>query len=141
MPSATLDSNIYVSALVFRGTPRRLLDLAIDHQVDVAISRPILDETLGVPGEKFGWQPERLDGVKELILGFARKVRPSQVVNVIKEDSADNRILECATEAGSEYIVSGDKDCTASGNSGMLASSRSDMLDVIQGKGWRLPRR
>ena len=30
--------------------------------------------------------------------------------DVIKEDPPDNRILECALEAGSEYIVTWDKD-------------------------------
>jgi predicted nucleic acid-binding protein len=28
----------------------------------------------------------------------------------VKEDEPDNRILECAAEAGSEFIISADKD-------------------------------
>ncbi len=39
MPSATLDTNIYVSALVYGGTPLRLLHLAIDGDLEVATSR------------------------------------------------------------------------------------------------------
>jgi predicted nucleic acid-binding protein len=54
--SATLDTNVYISALVFGGAPRRLLDLAIDGHLDVTISQPILDETLRVLREKFGWR-------------------------------------------------------------------------------------
>ena len=41
---------------------------------------------------------------------LARLVAPLQAVDVIKEDPADNRILECAAAAGSAYIVTGDKD-------------------------------
>ncbi len=93
MPSATLDTNIYVSALVYGGTPLRLLHLAIDGDVDVAVSQPILDETLRILREKFGWPQERLEGAEALIVGFARRVSPSQTLNVIKEDDADNRIL------------------------------------------------
>jgi predicted nucleic acid-binding protein len=30
--------------------------------------------------------------------------------NAVKEDPGDNRILECALEAGSEFIATSDKD-------------------------------
>ena len=48
MPSATFDSNVYISALVFRKKALALLDLAIDRGVDIAISDEIMDETLRV---------------------------------------------------------------------------------------------
>jgi predicted nucleic acid-binding protein len=41
---------------------------------------------------------------------IARIVTPGVRLEVIKEDADDNRILECAGAAGSDYIVSGDKD-------------------------------
>ena len=85
---------------------------------EVAISRPILDEALRILREKFGWSEERLQGAEALMVGFARIVSPSQTLNVIKEDEPDNRILECAAEAGSEYIVSGDKDLHRLGQHG-----------------------
>jgi putative PIN family toxin of toxin-antitoxin system len=142
VPSATLDTNIYVSALVYRGTPLRLLHLAIDGDLEVAISQPILDETLRILREKFGWQEERLQGAEALINGCARRVSPSQTLSVVKEDEPDNRILECAAEAGSEYIVSGDKDLHRLGQYGNARVIKvADMLDVIQGKGWRSPER
>jgi putative PIN family toxin of toxin-antitoxin system len=142
VPSATLDTNIYVSALVYRGTPLRLLHLAIDGDLQVAISLPILDEILRILREKFGWPEERLQGAEALIDGFARRVSPSQALNVIKEDEPDNRILECAVEAGSEYIVSGDKDLHRLGQFGNARVVKvADMLDIIQGKGWRSPGR
>ena len=141
MPSATLDTNIYVSALVYGGTPLRLLHLAIDGDLEVAISRPILDEALRILREKFGWSEERLQGAEALMVGFAQLVSPSQILNVIKEDEPDNRILECAAETGSEYIVSGDKDLHRLGQHGNARIIKvADMLDIIQGKGWRSPR-
>jgi len=142
VPSATLDTNIYVSALVYQGTPLRLLRLAIDGDLEVAISQPILDETLRVLRKKFGWPEERLRGAETLINGFARRVSPSQTLHVIQEDEPDNRILECAVEAGSEYIVSGDKDLHRLGQYGSARVIKvADMLDVILGKGWRSPGR
>jgi putative PIN family toxin of toxin-antitoxin system len=142
VPSATIDTNIYVSALVYRGTPLRLLHLAIGGNLEGANSQPILDETLRILRQKFGWKEERLQSAETLINGFARRVSPSQTLNVIKEDEPDNRILECAAEAGSEYIVSGDKDLHRLGQYGNArVITAADMLDVIQGKGWRSPGR
>ena len=109
---------------------------------EVAISRPILDEALRILREKFGWSEERLQGAEALMVGFARIVSPSQTLNDSKEDEPDNRILECAAEAGSEYIVSGDKDLHRLGQYGNAQVIKvADMLDIIQGKGWRSPGR
>lgn len=35
---------------------------------------------------------------------------PTQTLDVVREDPADNRILECAMASGSEVVVTGDKD-------------------------------
>ena len=67
MPSATFDSNVYTSALVFRKKALALLDLAIDRGVDIAISDEIMDETLRVLHEKFKWSDERLNEARTLI--------------------------------------------------------------------------
>lgn len=40
----------------------------------------------------------------------ARVVKTTKTVNVIQYDEPDNRILECAAEAASEWIVTGDRD-------------------------------
>jgi len=69
-------------------------------------------------------------------------VAPAQKLDAVREDPADNRILECAVEAGSEYIVSGDKDLHRLGQYGSARVIKvADMLDVILGKGWRSPGR
>ena len=41
---------------------------------------------------------------------IGHRVASRHSVDLIKEDPADNRILECAQTARSDYIVSGDKD-------------------------------
>ena len=37
-----------------------------------------------------------------------RHISPTHTVDVIKTDPPDNRILECAEAAGSDFIVTGD---------------------------------
>lgn len=69
---------------------------------------------------------------------IAHRVAPSQTLYVITEDPEDDRILECAAEAQSDYIVSGDKDLHRLGEYGNARVIKAaDMLDVVLGKGWR----
>jgi uncharacterized protein len=48
--------------------------------------------------------------VDTTIRSIAEVVVPTQVVDVIKSDPPDNRVLECAAEGKSDYTVSGDRD-------------------------------
>ena len=109
MHRVTLDTNIYVSGLEFGGAPLRLLQMAVDGEIEIAISQPIMDETTRVLRDKFGRSEERLAETEEWIRSFTRLVVPKQALDVIKEDPPDNRILECAEAAFSEFIVSGDQ--------------------------------
>jgi len=49
--SVTLDSNVYISALQFGGKPMQLLDMAINGEIEIAVSRPIITE-VGRAGEE-----------------------------------------------------------------------------------------
>src|ERR1017187_5660990 len=84
--------------------------MAVNGDIEVAVSQPIIEELIRVLRDKFQWDGYRLQDAKRQILGFARLVTPSKTLDVVKEDEPDNRILECAAEAGSEFIISADKD-------------------------------
>lgn len=110
MRSVTLDSNIYVSAIRFGGKPLTLLQLGLDGEIDIAISKPILDETLRILLDKFGTSESGLHDAETLIEAATRRVSPAERIDAVPSDPADNRILECAVTAGSEVIVTGDLD-------------------------------
>src|ERR1035438_7623898 len=78
--------------------------------IRIDISDAILDETIRVLRDKFGWDGYRLHDARLRMANFTNRVTPAQTLDVIKEDPPDNRILECAVEAGSDYIVTWDKD-------------------------------
>jgi predicted nucleic acid-binding protein len=44
------------------------------------------------------------------VIAMAQTVKAAVHLDIIKEDPPDNRILECAVAAGSDLIVTGDKD-------------------------------
>jgi uncharacterized protein len=107
--SATLDSNIYISALNFGGEPLRLLKMAEDGLVRLDVSDAILDEFGDVLRDKFRWSTEEVAEAQRDILRFANHVTPVAALSVVRADADDNRIVECAAAARSEYIITGDK--------------------------------
>ena len=44
MNRVTLDSNVYLSGFVFGGKPKRVLEMAIDGEIEVAVADPIIQE-------------------------------------------------------------------------------------------------
>ena len=108
MIRVTLDTNEYVSALNFRGAPLEFLRLAIDGDLEIAISAPIIDETVKVLREKFEWPPYDLHDARQRLQKIACIVKPKERLAVLADDP-DNRILECAVEAESEYIITEDR--------------------------------
>jgi putative PIN family toxin of toxin-antitoxin system len=108
--SATADSNVFISALNYPGAAARLLGLARAGIIRIDTSEAILSETVGVLRDKFGWEGYRLHFAKEQLRGFCNVVQPSNTFDILKDDPDDNRVLECAEAAGSEYVVTGDQD-------------------------------
>jgi uncharacterized protein len=101
------DSNVYVSALLLGGNPRRVIDLAVDGSIELCISESISEEVERVLATKFHWPKERLDSATRYIWSSARWVRPQLTVTDCT-DPDDNRVLECALEAQARSIVTGD---------------------------------
>jgi uncharacterized protein len=130
----TCDTNILVSGLIYRrGKPFRLLKLALEEEISLATSQPIIEETMAVLERKFEATPEDIDEATSLIHAAARTVRPAVDLNVIKEDPADNRVLECAVSAGSDYIVTGDKDLLRLRQyAGIRIVRVSEFLDLVE---------
>jgi predicted nucleic acid-binding protein len=79
-----------------------------DFRVDV--SEPIISEVIAVLREDFHWEPYRLHDARQRITALGNLVTPMETVEAVKDDPDDNRVLECAVEAGSDCIVTRDKD-------------------------------
>lgn len=115
MTHVTLDSNIFISALVFGGKPMRLLEMATEGAIRVGISDAIIAEVQRVLLTKFGWSAERVAAAIDTIDTITDRTTPTETLEVAEADPDDNRVVECATAAGSVFIVSGDGDLLALG--------------------------
>jgi predicted nucleic acid-binding protein len=97
----TADTNIYVSGLHFGGLPRAFLEHARAGAFRLAMSGPILSL-------KFGWASEEIHVALANFDQCRLQVEPDEMLDVVPDDHDDNRILECAVAARSDFIVSGD---------------------------------
>jgi putative PIN family toxin of toxin-antitoxin system len=103
-----LDTNVIVSALVFGGVPRGILELAEAGQCEFFYSAPIQTEVRRVLAEKFDWPPPMLQKALPVLWSAGTLVVPRITLNAVPADPDDNRILECAVEAPAQIVVSGD---------------------------------
>ncbi len=60
--------------------------------------------------DKFQWDGYSLQDARGKLLALGNYVSPTETLQVVKEDPDDDRILECAATAKSDFIVSEDKD-------------------------------
>ena len=113
------DTNILVSALVFPGGRADIaLRRIIEEKDQLLLSKPILDELLGILARKFSRDAEELAHVAVFLSDLSVVVKPRRKFAVLA-DEPDNRILECAVTGGADapqrdtgrsaIIVTGDK--------------------------------
>jgi putative PIN family toxin of toxin-antitoxin system len=132
----TADSNIYISALHFGGPPDKFLDLARTGIIELTISDDILAEVTRVRRDKFGWSKEALSMAQARIADFTVRVAPAQKLDAVREDPADNHILECAVEGKSEYLVTRDHHLLKLKSfRGAQMIKVADFLDVVRAAG------
>jgi putative PIN family toxin of toxin-antitoxin system len=108
--NVTADSNIYISALVFGGRPLQFLNAARSSVLRLAISDPLWDEVHRVLRDKFQWTPDDMARGGIELGAFTTRVFPTETIAAVVDDPDDNRVLECAVAARSNYIVTGDTD-------------------------------
>jgi putative PIN family toxin of toxin-antitoxin system len=136
--SATFDTNVYIRAFETGGPAISLLQNAKAGKFRIDVSDAIVDETCRILREKFKWDGYSINDVYHKMLA-GNLVVPSETLSVIKEDPDDDRILECAAAARSDYIVSEDKDLLRLGEfRGAKIVNISTFMDVALGRGRRM---
>ena len=112
-----LDTNVLISAIMFGGKSRDILEMGISGKIKVAISQDILKELAEVLiGKKFRTPIAFVGQIIHELSEIAELVIVTDKINAVKNDPDDNRILECAVSAKADYIVSGDSDLLSLGH-------------------------
>lgn len=104
-----LDTNVLISAIVFGGKPREILEMVKNKELSGVISPVLVAELEEILSKKIKYPKERVLQVEKKMKKILRVVRPVKSIKVARDDD-DNRVLETAIEGRCAYVVTGDKD-------------------------------
>lgn len=108
------DTNVFLSALMFRGsTARRAYELLLQRSFILVFSPPLASE-LARKLREFGVEETTIQRIVRLIAVTANRqgglVRPVHTITRLEGAAEpDNRVLECAIGGAANIIVSGDR--------------------------------
>lgn len=114
MLRAVADTNVVVSALLWKGTPAALLRAAASGELALCTSAALLDELAdALARDKFAAR-RAVSGltVNALVHRYARlatQVLPAEISPAVPGDPDDDQVLACALAAGADLVISGDK--------------------------------
>lgn len=120
-PRCVIDTNVLVSALLWKGTPGRLIDLAGEHELQLCTSRALLDELIATLCKKKLVNAVSATGLsREQMLQNYRRVATLVTVpplaHRVSRDIDDDAVLACAMAARADLLVSGDNDLLVLGS-------------------------
>ena len=131
------DTNVIVSAFLWGGTPRRLLDAVEGRHFELFTSRALVTELEDVLSrEKFTEQLRKTRFTSAFLLArytqLATLIAPAEVAVPELRDPDDAPIIACALAARAEAIVSGDADLHVLGSyQGISILSPADCLKHV----------
>lgn len=115
MMKVVLDTNVFISALLWQKSIKEILNLARQKKIQICVSQKILTEFTKVL--KYPKFSQRLKSIgktpSEIINEFLEIIKLYSSIElktaIIKEDPSDTKFLSCAFSCGASFIISGDK--------------------------------
>jgi putative PIN family toxin of toxin-antitoxin system len=116
-----LDTNVVVSALVWGGTPYKLLQAATDGDIELVTSPALLAELRGVLARahlasRLSKQRSSVEQAINLYGELAISVSPLATPRAVPRDEDDDHVIAAALAAGADLLVSGDADLLSMGS-------------------------
>lgn len=107
---AVLDTNVYLSAFAYPARPlAEVWRHAVRRRYTLLVSPAIINEVGRTLRTVFDWDDAHALAQLRLIVRVAEIIVPTITLQVIEEDPADDRVLECAVAGHADLIVSGDR--------------------------------
>ncbi|MBS3061723.1 MAG: putative toxin-antitoxin system toxin component, PIN family [Candidatus Diapherotrites archaeon] len=107
--AVVLDTNVLISATFWPGASNHITLLAIEQKIRCFTSPEIMDEYSFILDRDFKQTKSEIEAKVSKVLSFHEVVNPGRRLEIVKDDPADNKIIEAALEAHADFIVTGDK--------------------------------
>ena len=104
-----LDTNVYIAAFLSKGLASKILLLGEKGRVSLYISPDIFKEIQDKLATKFKVGKKDIEEFSYLVRNSTKPIYPKKKINFVKIDPDDNIVLECASSANANLIVSMDK--------------------------------
>jgi putative PIN family toxin of toxin-antitoxin system len=109
MLKVCIDSNIWISGVLFRGPPASVVTAALNRRFDLILSKVNLEEIERNLLNKFQFSRANTRRLIHRILETADLVEPRGEVKVVPGSHTDNLVLETAILGRARILVTGDK--------------------------------
>ncbi len=109
MIKACIDTNVWLSGIVFAGIPAEIIQLAMKKKFHVVTSDFILEEVERNLVHKFDVPSKKAKNLIYRISQIADVYQAKGTVNVLPNRNPDNLVLETAWIGRAKYLVSGDR--------------------------------
>lgn len=128
----SIDTNVLVSAILFGGTPGRVVDAARDGQVAGIVSLHVLAEIRDVlTRPRFGFERETADIFAEEIASFCEVVPLERAATRWSSDPDDDPVVEAALYARADAVVTGDAELLRLRVPGVRFLTAAEVIDTI----------
>ena len=113
MIRVTTDTNVLISASFWHGASEKIIDKVENKEIILVLSEGILAEYYNVlQYDEIQQKIKKKDlEMKQALLRIsiiAEIIEPTSIINLVKEDPDDNKIIECAVDGNVAYILTKD---------------------------------
>ena len=113
-----IDTNVAVSAILFGGSPGKLIELWKAGRIRPLITQEILTEYIRVLAyPKFKLSEDEINYIiHQEILPYFKVVKSVPGPSIVKKDPDDDKFIRCAEAGNAEIIITGDQHLLALGS-------------------------
>ena len=131
--TVVIDTNVILSAILFGGKPKQVLEMALSGSIQLAISESLVIELQGVlQRPKFELSAQLVQTIVSEYTSIASWIEPSEHFNVVVDDPSDNYFIDCAVAAKADYLITGDRHLLSLGTFKMIKIVSVDtFIDIV----------
>ena len=108
MLRVVVDTNVFLSGILFGGNPRKIIMAWLAKQYILCISPQLKAEIINKLRLKFDLPSQTIEIIEDALDLNSEKYIPRKKVYLCR-DPQDNFLLELAQESRADYLISGDK--------------------------------